>query len=115
MEGGAHREDDVTVPLVEAAVGTQGHQRQLHFLEGQGVCIGCILSPLALDPTPPLSLHHLAQAAGRGQELSPQGVAASHRISRATSLASAELPLSLGACPPPLLLLLPAWSPLAML
>lgn len=43
---GAHREDDVAVPLIEGAVGIQGHQCQLHFLEGQGVCIGCILSLL---------------------------------------------------------------------
>lgn len=31
---GAHREDDVAVPLIEAAMGTLGHERQLHFLEG---------------------------------------------------------------------------------
>lgn len=33
-EDSAHREDDVAVPLIEAAMGTQGHERQLHFLEG---------------------------------------------------------------------------------
>lgn len=33
---GAHREDDIAVSLVEVAMGTQGDQRQLHFLEGQG-------------------------------------------------------------------------------
>lgn len=34
VEGVAHREDDVAVSLVEVAMSTQGHQRQLHFLEG---------------------------------------------------------------------------------
>lgn len=32
VEDIAHREDDVAVSLVEVAVSTQGHQRQLHFL-----------------------------------------------------------------------------------
>lgn len=46
VEGIAHREDDVAVSLVEVAVSAQGHQRQLHFLEGLVAYAAVHLTPV---------------------------------------------------------------------
>jgi hypothetical protein len=55
VEDIAHREDDVAVSLVEVAVSTQGHQRQLHFLEGLAEYAAVSLAPAF--PTDSLSCH----------------------------------------------------------
>lgn len=55
MEAIAHREYDVAVSLVEVAMSTQGHQRQLHFLEGLAEYTAVSLAPAF--PTDSFSCH----------------------------------------------------------
>lgn len=54
VEGIAHREDDIAVSLVEVAVSTQGHQRQLHFLEGLAEYAAVHLIPAFPQPPSPV-------------------------------------------------------------
>lgn len=64
----AHREDDIAVSFIEVAMGTQRHQRQLHFLEGQGVWMGYIPSPSSSEPPPSTLLFGTGHRAGERGE-----------------------------------------------
>lgn len=62
VDGIAHREDDIAVSLIEVAVSTQGHQRQLHFLEGLAEYAAVHTPHSCLPHSPPLlSLAQVAE------------------------------------------------------